>query len=224
MFKTAHELDPSRPMMGDGAGDLLGQCEICNWHYCEVGPIVDPNDVLTMAERGQRGRGRRLSRQRLHLRAAAAASARSGRGTASGRYGSARPISTAGPSSGNAGSAATRPWPAALRPTRPAHVSSICCAAATAGRTWRASISSPARDSLPGPEASRTRSPRLPSSRATTTATTSPPSSFHRRLKIFNDTLDEGPIDLDWELLLDGKPAGSRATRSTRSTRGERGG
>ncbi len=44
MMKEAHAIDPTRGVMEDGAGDLLGNCEICNWHYPEVGPIADPND------------------------------------------------------------------------------------------------------------------------------------------------------------------------------------
>ena len=55
MMRTAHEIDPTRPVMGDGAGDLLGECEICNWHYCEVGPIVDPNNMAAMQEQAARG-------------------------------------------------------------------------------------------------------------------------------------------------------------------------
>ena len=38
-------MDPSRPIMADGAGDLGGQLPICNWHYPELGPIVDPNNA-----------------------------------------------------------------------------------------------------------------------------------------------------------------------------------
>lgn len=57
MMKTAHEVDPSRPVMGDGAGDLLGNCEICNWHYPEVGPIADPNDRGAVRERAEQGVG-----------------------------------------------------------------------------------------------------------------------------------------------------------------------
>ena len=57
LMETAHAIDPTRPVMGDGAGDLLGECEVCNWHYCEVGPIVDPNDLQAMKERGGKGVG-----------------------------------------------------------------------------------------------------------------------------------------------------------------------
>ena len=57
MMAAARELDPSRPMMADGAGDLLGQSEICNWHYPEVGPIVDPNNLRAVAERQRGGVG-----------------------------------------------------------------------------------------------------------------------------------------------------------------------
>src|SRR5208283_2640366 len=31
MFKAVRELDPSRPVMGDGAGALLNENEVCNW-------------------------------------------------------------------------------------------------------------------------------------------------------------------------------------------------
>jgi beta-galactosidase len=57
MMKVAHEIDPTRPIMGDGAGDLLGECEVCNWHYCEVGPIVDPNDKQAMSLYAEKGVG-----------------------------------------------------------------------------------------------------------------------------------------------------------------------
>lgn len=50
MMATAHEIDPSRPVMADGAGDLMGNCEICNWHYPEMGPIVDPNNLDAVRE------------------------------------------------------------------------------------------------------------------------------------------------------------------------------
>ncbi len=57
MMTASKRVDPTRPVMGDGAGDLLGKCEMCNWHYCEVGPIVDPNDLRSMQEGAGLGQG-----------------------------------------------------------------------------------------------------------------------------------------------------------------------
>ena len=55
MIEAASEIDPSRPTMADGAGTLDGKLPICNWHYCEVGPIADPNDPGAVRRRKQSG-------------------------------------------------------------------------------------------------------------------------------------------------------------------------
>jgi len=207
MMRTAHEIDPSRPVMADGAGDLLGECEICNWHYCEVGPIVDPNDKQTMAQRGKEGVGAVYPDNAFTF-------ARLAPMCESRPWDRKRPLFV-GESYFYSGPVKWQCWVGgdeALAGRFAANEASVRFANMLArGYRWQDVAGFNllvGADQLPGESIRNSFAPVAVFSRDYDRNQFAG-GAFTRRLKVFNDTLDASPITLEWEFLVDGKPADS---------------
>ncbi|HEY3323309.1 MAG TPA: glycoside hydrolase family 2 TIM barrel-domain containing protein, partial [Planctomycetota bacterium] len=207
MLKIAHEIDPSRPVMGDGAGDLLGECEICNWHYCEVGPIVDPNDKQTMAQRGKEGVGAVYPDNAFTF-------ARLSPQCESRNWDRKRPLFV-GESYFYSGPVKWQCWVGgdeALSGRFAANEASVRFASMLArGYRWQDVAGFNllvGAGSLPGVSIRNSFAPVAVFSRDYD-GNQFAAGSFARRLKIFNDTFDESPIALEWDFTVDGKAVDS---------------
>ncbi|MCY3024611.1 MAG: hypothetical protein NTW87_37025 [Planctomycetota bacterium] len=207
LLRTAHELDPSRPVMGDGAGDLLGECEICNWHYCEVGPIVDPNDKQTMAQRGKEGVGAVYPEDAYTF-------ARLSPQCESRPWDRKRPL-WVGETYFYSGPVKWQCWiggDEALAGRFAANdASARFVNMLVRGYRWQDTAGTNIfvhADQLPGTEIRNSLAPVAVFSRDYDRNQFAG-GAFTRRLKVFNDTLDASPITLEWEFLVDGKPADS---------------
>ena len=202
LMETAHDIDPSRPVMGDGAGDLLGECEICNWHYCEVGPIVDPNDLQAMRLRAQQGVGAVYPENAFTF-------ARLPRKDQIRPWDRKRPL-WVGETYFYSGPVKWQCWVGgdeALNGRFDANDASVRFVnMLVRGYRWQdvAGINMFVHaDRLPGQRIKNSLAPVAVFSRDYHRNQYAE-SSFDRRLKIFNDTLDESPITFEWELLIDG--------------------
>jgi len=213
LMETAHAIDPTRPVMGDGAGDLLGECEVCNWHYCEVGPIVDPNDLQAMRRRGQQGVSAVYPDNAYTF-------ARLPQKCGSRPWDRKRPL-WVGETYFYSGPVKWQCWVGgdeALSGRFDANVASakfidMLCRGYRWQDTAGLNIFTHA-GRIPGQSIKNSLAPVAVFSRDYDRNHYGG-TSFARRLKIFNDTLDNSAISFEWHLILNGKVADSGATEHT---------
>ena len=204
MIHSAHDIDPSRPTMADGAGDLMGKLPICNWHYCEVGPIADPNDPGAVQRRRETGVAA------VYQENAYTFERLPGRNCRQRPWDRQRPL-WAGETYFYSGQVQWQGWiggDRALAGRFAANRASVrFCNMLCRGYRWQDvagyNLFTPT-EKLPGEKIKRSLAPVAVFSR-----------DYHRnhyagrtiqrRLKIFNDTLEDSPITLEWTLELDGE-------------------
>lgn len=203
MMAAAKALDPSRPMMGDGAGDLLGQDELCSWHYPEVGPIVDPNNMAALRDQAAKGVTAIYPGNAFSLATVAGPCAKR-------PWDRTRPL-WIGETYFYSGPITWQAWVGGDE----ALASRFAADAASArfvsmlvrGYRWQDVAGFDMfvdANRIPGSEVKNALAPVAVFSRDYAKNQYAG-GEFTRRVKIFNDTLDPAPIHLAWRLQLDGK-------------------
>lgn len=207
MMEAAKALDPSRPMMADGAGDLLGKDEICNWHYPEVGPIVDPNNMAALKKQAAMGVSAIYPGNAFTMEQVATT-------CASRPWDRKRPL-WIGETYFYSGPITWQSWiggdEAMAGRFAADEASSRFVNLLARGYRWQDVAGFDLfveASKIPGQEIRNSLAPVAVFTRDYNKNQYTD-SEFTRRIKIFNDTLDPAPIHLTWSLMLDGKAADS---------------